>query len=346
MFVVQLVILIVFGVFKFSTCDCNGDAFSKAIFDGCKAFKLECAMYSVDGCVKDINITHLYLISLVTTIKRGSFVDNPILINLDMSNNTIAHLERNAFQNNKLLMEIHLQFNNILQIFKNVFTGLGVNFINLSHNKIMRVGNGVFGGMQGSESLILYLDYNQISSIHPSAFIDSKIITITLSYNKLKSIKSGTFSKLEQLRYLDLSFNFIHTIEKKSIDGETNRYLKELNLAANKLTDVDFFTKMRVNNLYVSSNNISRISVEAMAYVNVTSMYVDPNPWICECLWQFFKNKNDHIKVKSPKLDFNFIWAERIPICVSSLHGKCESDDRSHYDLYNNAVNWNNLMKK
>lgn len=347
MFSFVLVIAILFDGLKFSSCVCNEDAFSDTIFHGCHRARRYCEVFRITGCVTNMTKHFLRLVSPLTTVKEGSFVENHELWYLNMSNNNITTVEPKAFQYNGKFFEIDFQNNYISEIYKGVFTGLEVMSIDLSYNELVRVRYQAFGkiNFQTNADLNVYLDHNKISSIHHNAFVDSAVYLISLSHNELKSIKAGTFANLSWLRFLDLSCNLIHTIEKRSIDGGLNRYLKKLNLAMNELTDVDFFSGMRINNLYLSLNNISSIFATAMERVNVTALYVDANPWICECLQKFLAEKGALVRVKSPKEDINLRWSEDIPICISSLRGKCEKEAGKQYsDMYYTTVNRSKLF--
>ena len=347
MFLSVLVVAILFDGLKFSYCACNEDAFSNSIFRGCYRARRYCETFRITGCVRNMTKHFLHLLSPLTTVKEGSFVDNYQLWYLHMSNNNITTVEPKAFRHNGQFHEINFENNYISEIYKGVFTGLEVLVINLSYNELVRVGR-VFGkiNFQTKTDLKLYLDHNKISSIHRNAFVDSAIYLISLSHNKLKSVKAGTFSNLSKLRYLDLSCNLIHTVEKRAIDGGLNRYLKKLNLAMNELTNVDFFTGMRINNLFLSLNNISSISAAAMERVNVTALYIGVNPWICECLQEFLAEKGELVRVKSVKQDLNVHWSEEIPVCIESLHGKCEKEAGKRYsDMYHATVNKSKLFK-
>lgn len=132
----------------------------------------------------------------------------------------------------------------------------------LSNNKLMHVDENAFKGLEKSLEL-LNLDSNLLETVPVVALRDLvNLNKLSLSQNRIKTIQDSTFTSLRSLEILDLSYNLLRHMDKKSIDGPARNSLKSIQLQNNELKWSNFIqllkTLPQLTDLNLDFNRISQ----------------------------------------------------------------------------------------
>lgn len=116
-------------------------------------------------------------------LNEGAFKRLALLIELDLSKNSIAELEKNTFKDNVKLR-----------------------ILILSYNKIRRIEDGLFSNMSYVQRI--HLDHNEIEYLNENTFYNLPSLNdISLGYNKLKTVGFDLKQKLPRLNSLNVEEN-------------------------------------------------------------------------------------------------------------------------------------------
>ncbi|XP_063706940.1 chaoptin isoform X2 [Culicoides brevitarsis] len=217
----------------------------------------------------EISLTHLYLgHNYLTNISRDVFGSMPHLQWLDLSHNRIFEIDYDTFKNTKRLQVINLSNNGIsdvpMDLFRfirflrvvdlshnfirglteNFFGGDGMELLDLSYNKFMRVPALALSNLAALTLCELDLSHNHIAAIQSMCVLQS-LVWLDLSHNELIRLEDAAFATLPRLSYLDLSHNQDLEVNGRAFIGLENTLL-ELKLQ-NISTDV--FPELSFNRL-------------------------------------------------------------------------------------------------
>ncbi|XP_029989950.1 amphoterin-induced protein 3 isoform X1 [Sphaeramia orbicularis] len=162
--------------------------------------------------------------------------------------------------------------------------------LDLSHNRIVQLQEGSFGGLSRLETL--RLAHNQLTSIQPRAFRNSSgtlLRHLDLSSNQLRVLQQHYFQDLPGLEELLLFNNRIVQVEGTAFAGLSN--LRKAYLSHNRLTDFPFFsiqehTHPHLYLLDLSSNRLPRLPLEDISNLPTAvqnGLYLHNNSLVCEC---------------------------------------------------------------
>lgn len=133
-----------------------------------------------------------------------------------------------------------------------------------------------------------------LQDIDPYAFRDLKIMTtLDLSANNLTEINAHTFDGNEQLNSLKLSHNPLIGLKPYQFPPLHN--LKSIDLSHCHLRDVDrsSFKNLgaSVDSVMLHNNELTFIREEVfIPLVNLNSITLHSNPWICDCKLKNFRD--------------------------------------------------------
>jgi peroxidase len=184
----------------------------------------------------------------------GAFNGLTKLTKFFMRNNGISDILPGTFDNMSSLEYIDVSYNTIKHLNRSVFTGLGAfnGLTNLTkllmqHNEISDIIPGTAENMSSLE--YLDLSYNRIKQLNRSVFNGlgafkslTKLTKLFMHDNEISDILPGTFENMRSLEYLDISYNRIKHL---------NRSVISLLGAFNVLT--------KLTDLFMRSNGISDI---------------------------------------------------------------------------------------
>ncbi|XP_047504987.1 chaoptin-like [Pieris napi] len=201
--------------------------------------------------------------SYVTEIKNNSFDQMTSLHTLNISHSTVKEISYNSFDNTGKLQ--------IIDLSHNLLTAFHVNMKSLNNIRILNLG------------------HNLITILSPISGL-SMLTNINLSYNNLTMISDDTLCNLNELSYLDLSYNHhlkanltlinIQNIKNLLIPGissiikfDLNIPLMVLDMSKLNITNVSSLGITHLYNLQIlvlSNNNIQKL--EMGAFTNLTQL--------------------------------------------------------------------------
>ncbi|XP_067442221.1 amphoterin-induced protein 3 [Thunnus thynnus] len=162
--------------------------------------------------------------------------------------------------------------------------------LDLSHNHLVELEGGCFGGLSRLETL--RLAHNQLTTIQPGAFRNASgalLRHLDLSSNQLHVLEQHYFQELPGLEELLLFNNRIIHVESRALAGLGG--LRRAYLSHNRLTDFPFFTIQEhshphLSMLDLSSNRLPKLPLEDISNLPVavqSGLYLHNNSLVCEC---------------------------------------------------------------
>ncbi|KAM7401507.1 hypothetical protein PAMP_016816 [Pampus punctatissimus] len=162
--------------------------------------------------------------------------------------------------------------------------------LDLSHNRLVQLEGGGFGGLSRLETL--RLAHNQLTTIQPGAFRNASgalLRHLDLSSNQLHVLEQHYFLELSGLEELLLFNNRIAHVESRALAGLGG--LCRAYLSHNRLTDFPFFTIQEhshphLSMLDLSSNRLPKLPLEDISNLPISvqrGLYLHNNSLVCEC---------------------------------------------------------------
>lgn len=200
---------------------------------------------------------------------------------LDMGYSNLRNLSKNTFVQTTALRKLVLSGNKLGDLEKGLFREL-VNLVTLEVNNCgleEPLSHDVFDKDTYTDLQELKMAGNSLK-VGSGALIPkqlSQLKTLDLSNCSIKNLPDEAFSHLEDLTRLLLNSNQLtgEVIEK-------SRFLKSLK----KLEYLD-----------LSSNNITKLSVDTISDTNIRDIKLTNNPWLCDCSiagwWSWAKSRGD-----------------------------------------------------
>lgn len=187
------------------------------------------------------------------------------------------------------LTYLDLGFNKITEIPENCFDDWGdhLKVLHLRNNKITSLNEGSFNGLDKIKELTL--GYNDIHYVYPMSFANisatlkilelsfglyrddfpieqfkytTELMWLALDNNNLKIISDESLTIIEQLLYINLSFNRIMVFPAYTFNADVHKKLKEVELSYNALTRLytnTFDSLIYLRYVYLSSNRIETL---------------------------------------------------------------------------------------
>lgn len=204
-------------------------------------------------------------------------------VQLNLSGNHLTFIKEDAFANLTLLKDVDLSWDDLKSIPKNTFRNLTLlETINVNNNFIQ----GGFYLPRNSATVLVR--FNRLSLIHlklvlkhskriknlditgnpigPNLTVDTfegceNMIFLYLRECGLKHIESGNFKSMEQLTYLDLTFNMLSRMEPGTFKGLSDN-LHHLDLRFNSLStilDGTFSRFKSLHSLLLKTNKLTSV---------------------------------------------------------------------------------------
>ena len=193
----------------------------------------------------------------------------PELVVLDLSNNSLQQLSVGDLSQLKRLEHLNLFGNKLLTLQSGVFQGIqNLTKLILSHNSLIEIEAHAFDHTFSSDCNVKFLvceidlSYNGLPMIHRKTFQRvtrnrlKNINKIILSHNKLTSLQPRTFHSIHYLTTLDLSYNYLTTLEAGVFEAAFHGGCNEL-----------FFTGI-ICTLDISHNNINTLTPYSFGTIN------------------------------------------------------------------------------
>ncbi|XP_037710934.1 insulin-like growth factor-binding protein complex acid labile subunit [Drosophila subpulchrella] len=208
----------------------------------------------------------------------------PLLSELDLGRNEFKFLDRDEFRDVKRLTKVLLDGNQLSVVVDQLFRmQKSLNHLDLSYNRLAKVPNDSF--LQLTNLTFLDLSYNKLVRLEPQSIRSlSKLLTLNISGNLQMDLKEmretfelipqlthlaiadmgpmpiGLLHPFKQLRYLNISGNFLNNTALEVIDP--CRELEFLDLSRNQLQGISEDTALRIQ--------------------GIRNVRLDNNPLICD----------------------------------------------------------------
>ena len=254
-----------------------------------------------------------------TSIRRLS--DNDFngmnkLEELKLHYNSIQYISPNAFQNLKSLKLLNLGHNNLLRFPVESLRHLSsLEELFLNDNLLEELPNNLFNILPNLRRLHLYKNKIVLKETNKVFSSLDNLVYLDLSYNKIRCISRQYFENLRKLKWLYLNDNEIKKVSNDAFESLVD--LKELTLSNNKITTLD-------ENTFSENRNLESISFYK-------------NPWNCDCrLIRLFGNFRKGMRF--PKLNVTKCHAP-VSLVDKHLH-RLEIDDADCYGVWEEWSQW------
>ena len=198
------------------------------------------------------------------------------------------------------LRQIDLSGNDIHEVLLETVSYQNLELLDLSHNRIVSIDDGVMETLPHLESL--YLQNNDLSELSPRTLSGLKALSVLdLSHNRIQVVKDKVFSDLEYLQELNLAGNGVQQIRDDSFLGLKN--LRTLNLGDNRLANIPVQALKKptqIAKLYLNENQFQNVPMHAFRLLEgLRELYLQDNH-IAEISENTFY---DHEKLDTPDLE-------------------------------------------
>lgn len=250
-------------------------------------------------------LTHGYFsCNKITGVRRENFAKRSALLEIDLSHNLIRELPPDLFMNAKSLVSVDLSSNRIEALQHDLFACCSeLQFLNLSRNDI----SGLPSVLTMPSLAVFDLSRCRLQSLPSGSNFLARMInldTLYLSHNELHKIPALKSSSLKQL---DLSYCHLKQVNSENFGNLTK--LHKINLSGNRLTTL---------NASIFNEN-----------KNLGSLYLDDNPWFCNCtdpefirLWELTERLSETgrntLKCQDPESVSGKFWEAACNILIPS----------------------------
>ncbi len=175
----------------------------------------------------------------LTDIPANLFSNSKLLNFVDFSNNSIRHIDPLAFEGVDSIQTLYLSFNQINRLDDHWLHVPSLTELHLSNNNLSMIADRAFEEFTSLKHLDL--SNNPIGDLNVAtlAYLD-KLTNLSLRRTNITNIPLGSFSHQHQLALLDLSENYLKSLDFNLFLPALHD-LWSLNLAQNQLTDLNGF---------------------------------------------------------------------------------------------------------
>ena len=201
----------------------------------------------------------------IKSLEDSDFANLPNLRRLKLAMNEIESISETAFQNSSQLQFIDISFNNISELESDLFQGILRLNLDVSHNNLTSIPEGLFEKPKVFRLESLDLSHNRFTEI-PANVLQNQYFsleTLKISHNNIKVIPSDA-DILVNVKEMDLSFNPLTTDSIINVLNEP-KTVRRLNMAGTGISEVPFLETPFLINLNVSHNNIRIINDDILA---------------------------------------------------------------------------------
>lgn len=197
---------------------------------------------------------------------------------VDMAHNNLQVIENYAFLDLTQMKYLNLSHNRIDTLFNRSLqvseTSSGVlEILDLSHNNLAMLDNNVFSNFPFLQEL--YLQHNQIKILYDACFYNLRSLKRLIMSNNIISSTNLTLVPLNELIFLDLSFNKINKLLGLELRLVS---LVNLNISYNDMESIDyncFSQSFKLEILDLSHNRIHSTLEKVMFVNNHNLSYID-----------------------------------------------------------------------
>jgi len=182
------------------------------------------------------------------------------LQSLDLSGNSLTHIDDGAFDYSSSLADLSLASNSLKRINTDSFGSLtSLESLDLGSNSLTSIPNGVWNSLTSLQDLSL--NANSLSSLTPGNFQGlGNLKSLDLNSNNLETLDSEVFNSLNSLKSLDLAGNSLSNLPADVFQNVPS--LTELDLSGNSLTSLPpelFDSQKSLTSLNMNNNGLTSI---------------------------------------------------------------------------------------
>ncbi|VVC25557.1 Leucine-rich repeat,Leucine-rich repeat domain, L domain-like,Leucine-rich repeat, typical subtype [Cinara cedri] len=229
--------------------------------------------------------------------------------------NRIRELTAYQFANSTKLITLDLSKNHLEIVHHFAFFGMtSLLFLDLSSNKIVDISWDFMIETNMPPLEILNLSHNQVSTI--GILKSSTLQQLDLSHCLINQIPRDAILRLDRLTKLNLSFNPLQTLSLGSLNSSLLSLL-DLSYCRISRLSYEFVNSVSLSDVRLTGNRLVALKSGTFAKCpNLKYVYLDDNPWRCDCFTVDFEymaslieKTNENFQVK------NFDYRE--PVCLS-----------------------------
>ncbi|KAK3605351.1 hypothetical protein CHS0354_040938 [Potamilus streckersoni] len=227
---------------------------------------------------------------ILTTLESGCFDSfRETVTEFRLVNHSLAEIPQLIFSSMPHLMTINLEFNKLQSLKENTFAHLpNLTKIYIEHNNLLVFNSSAFTNVSSvSGSLIIHASNNKIQSLDfPNPYDIVNLQSLELSNNNISVLRSFQFLGLPRLHDLSLENNLIDTIQWDAFASTslTNSFLRQLNLADNKIGDTSigaFRHLVSLTFLDLSGNYLTHVTDDTFkGMTTLANLYMNFMPYL------------------------------------------------------------------
>lgn len=334
--VLTVLCLIVNNLLQYTSATCISTSFKNIKMRVCNPQL--CVEQEITGCVDNEKVfpdsTTLTINEKFSKLRMGAINNLPKLEDIIIAYKGVRGLNTYCLQNLPKLKTFTVQANDIEEIPWGIFTGMGLEFLNLETNRISEIDNFAFGDMPNLKTLVL--TQNRIRFVNKMWFFNTTSIEkLYLGHNLISIVWFNTFENFPHLKHLELQFNKIHEVRYQAFNKLT--HLDFLDLTNNELFGIldDMFNteeypNASISELRIGLNNITFIPKQFFEKIKIGKIVLHPNPWHCDCLYDITTaSSKGLLSTEDPKDDVYSFWNTSYPVCAFPN----EESTSCHYDF-------------
>ncbi|XP_044764579.1 uncharacterized protein LOC123321140 [Coccinella septempunctata] len=201
----------------------------KISFENSTVLKIEPGAFL--GLINVVDLDKQNLFYNISTLEAETFVGLSRLERLDLSRTGIRVIEDEAFLGLDSLKFLYLSHNKIKYLSRNTFVGLkNLNILDLSNNELSTLSSEIFRDLEKLSHL--HLEHNALYTFDVGCFSNLRSLEfLNISHNNIRTTNWGY--PVENLRVLDINFNYITSFYNYLIDLEYYRTLKKIGIGEN-----------------------------------------------------------------------------------------------------------------
>jgi len=220
-----------------------------------------------------LDLSYNYLMTLDINILKVL----PNLSVLNLTRNEIREIIPGTFEMVSHLKDLDLSHNRIEHLEFDVFYGLvNLKYIYLQGNKLQYLHPDTFVGLPNLQKLYLFKNYGLQVPNDRQLFDSLSLKHLGLSGCNISSVSIETFANVRELEWLDLSYNYLRSLDINILSELPN--LSHLNLKRNEITEIKPGTCDKISileYLYLENNIIEHLEIDVfcgfvkLKYINL-----------------------------------------------------------------------------
>ena len=263
-------------------------------------------------------------------------------------------------------LSIRSSSSGVVSVSRGSFEGLAnLHSLDLSENKVRLTESGVLCSMPSLVYLNLSnTDLGSVANLGLTTVLSQAkclryLRTLDLSHNRLTSISSQDMLNFPSIEKVDLSFNFIRSLDNDSF--EFNKDLSDLDISNNHLSHLhsQLFTKSRLSHLSVANNSLTSVPSEVFSqqenlqYLDLSGNLLESSelkPTLfagCPNLVELYLHNNRYVPaMQSTKISSLEKNTKRLQVIIKPTHTTLCSENIVTFLFYPTRFAYYNIFRR